>query len=344
MRQIVRQMNTHKAFKPLSWLHVIKLIICTFYITNQVGASSYSSRGGSIATSKHILSTGVTNLRVALAGGIAGATGTLVLYPLDTAKTLRQSNPEKYRDVRMALQEMIQGHAGKYNNIGMQQAYSGVLSAVIFSIPSSALYFGAYESMKQFLNKKFENKSIKTRLAIHSIAAASGNIASSIIFVPKEYIKQQMQASKGQLAMVDVVKQTLQRRGIQGFYRSYTSTIMRNIPSAILRFAIYEELKRTFDNDNQSNLPLYFMQGALAGAISSGLMTPLDVVKTRIATNTIPNHLSVLQGIQYISKHHGIRNGLYAGARTRMIWSSAFSAIGFGTFEISKKILGVSDH
>jgi len=72
-------------------------------------------------------------------------------------------------------------------------------------------------------------------------------------------------------------------------------------------------------------------------------MTPLDVVKTRIATNTIPNHLSIIQGIQHISKHHGIRNGLYAGARTRMVWSVAFSAIGFGTFEISEKVLGVSD-
>jgi len=69
--------------------------------------ASYNSREGAIAASKHMLTTGVTNLRVVLVGGIAEAIGTLVLYPLDTAKTLRQSNPEKYRDVRMASQEII---------------------------------------------------------------------------------------------------------------------------------------------------------------------------------------------------------------------------------------------
>jgi len=365
------------SIKLLTNLYLIIVLLININCTQANSSSSSSlqscsSRGGAIAagatvttsSGKQILSRSFTTLRVAVAGGIAGATGTLVLYPLDTAKTLRQSNPEKYRDVRMALQEMVQGHAGKYHNIGMQQAYSGVLSAVLFSIPSSALYFGAYETAKTFLMSKFSDQDksklqLRTRLTIHGLAAASGNIASSIIFVPKEYIKQQMQVSKGQLMLMDVVKSTFQTKGITGFYKAYSSTIMRNIPSAILRFALYEELNRAFsshrhhdnnDNNNDPSLsssiriiPLYFLQGALAGAISSGIMTPLDVVKTRIATNTIPNNLSVLQGIQYISKHSGVKNGLYAGAQTRMIWSSAFSAIGFGTFEISKKILGVNN-
>ena len=318
------------SIKLLTNLYLIIVLLSNINCTKANSSSSSSlqscsSRGGAIAagatvttsSGKQILSRSFTTLRVAVAGGIAGATGTLVLYPLDTAKTLRQSNPEKYRDVRMALQEMVQGHAGKYHNIGMQQAYSGVLSAVLFSIPSSALYFGAYETAKTFLMSKFSDKDksklqLRTRLTIHGLAAASGNIASSIIFVPKEYIKQQMQVSKGQLMLMDVVKSTFQTKGITGFYKAYSSTIMRNIPSAILRFALYEELNRAFsshrhrhhdnnDNNNDPSLsssirimPLCFLHGALAGAMSSGTMTPLDVVKPRIATNAVPNNLPAL--------------------------------------------------
>ena len=52
---------------------------------------------------------------------------------------------------------------------------------------------------------------------------------------------------------------------------------MRNIPSAVLRFCIYEELKHIFvlDNEKEKNKSGFnwklFVAGATAGAISSGL-------------------------------------------------------------------------
>lgn len=57
----------------------------------------------------------------------------------------------------------------------------------------------------------------------------------------------------------------------------FQATLMRNIPSAVLRFTVYEELKQIFvlDNDRETqktgfNLKL-FLAGAAAGAVSSGL-------------------------------------------------------------------------
>ena len=98
-------------------------------------------------------------------------------------------------------------------------------------------------------------------------------------------------------------KSTFQTKGITGFYKSYSSNIMKNMPSAILIFALCEELNKSFssnhklhrplhrhhdDNNNNKDsslsrsnriTPLYFLQGKLVGAISSGIMTPLDFVK-----------------------------------------------------------------
>ncbi len=128
-------------------------------------------------------------------------------------------------------------------------------------------------------------------------------------------------------------------------YRGYQATLLRNVPSAMLRFALYEEFRQLCihkDNshDNDYFEPLAFVGGALAGAMASGFMTPVDVIKTRITTQTVPTR-GFVDAAQYIVRQHGVR-GLYAGARSRMVWSGAFSAIGFGTFEACKSVLGVS--
>jgi hypothetical protein len=202
------------------------------------------------------------------------------------------------------------------------------------------------------------------RICIHGVAAVCGNAASSLIFVPKEYVKQQLQAygSPGRLThpSIDgnkesatwcstaacVISETLKRDGIRGLYSGYRATLLRNIPTAALRFALYEEIKlRLHDahgNHSAPSSPIGFVSGALAGAIASGLMTPIDVLKTRFATGAIPNHLGLLKGFQLIYNQHGW-TGLYAGAGARMLWSGAFSAIGFGTFELAKQMLGAAN-
>ena len=76
---------------------------------------------------------------------------------------------------------------------------------------------------------------------------------SSFVFVPKESIKQQLQAIRTgtiswpttteNVGITDVLKHIFKTKGIKGFYPSYRATLMRNIPSAIVRFTVYEELK-----------------------------------------------------------------------------------------------------
>ena len=122
--------------------------------------------------------------------------------------------------------------------------------------------------------------------------------------------------------------------------------------------------------------PVFFLSGALAGAMASGIMTPMDVIKTRLATNTIPPNMGLIGNVQWILHENGL-HGLYAGfrcvrlltmivlfifivtnivhctliifqpisiLRARMVWSGAFSAIGFGTFEAAKNFLGVNKY
>jgi hypothetical protein len=118
-------------------------------------------------------------LRVGLAGGIAGATGTALLFPVDSAKTMRQASPTVYHSVRHAFRRLMFAN-GKWQ---VGRAYCGILPATLGAIPSSALYFGTYETMKSVVRqRKFADPHKSSgRLLIHSLSAASGNILSRCV-------------------------------------------------------------------------------------------------------------------------------------------------------------------
>ena len=122
------------------------------------------------------------NWKSALAGGLAGGIANAIIFPIDTIKTMLQTNP------RITTYSGILRHL---KSQGFERIYAGFLPAVVGSIPSSSLYFGTYEATKSFLHSQ---GNLTSRHIVHGLAAASGNIVSSFVFVPKETIKQQLQA------------------------------------------------------------------------------------------------------------------------------------------------------
>lgn len=313
---------------------------------------------------------------VALSGGLAGGFATGLLYPIDTIKTIRQSD----RSLRT-----ISSAFGVLREKGIVSIYSGMIPTALGSIPSSAIYFGSYEGAKYWLNDNFGHRSfandgyhkygetgshhkqknircVLSRPVIHMLAAVTGNIASSLVFVPKEAIKQKLQAintgaitslgttampkrldiaskvttqAKGGVSISDVIRHIWSNSGLKGFYPSYRATLMRNIPSAVMRFTVYEELKHLGRLDANYNKVGILMVGAAASALSSACTTPLDVVKTRIATGKITHGSGVIRAVRDIFRTEGIR-GLYSGVQERAVWSALFGGVGLATFESFK--------
>lgn len=173
------------------------------------------------------------NWKLPLAGGLAGGFANAVIYPIDTLKTVLQTDKSLHHvgDAILLIKQK-----------GLRSLYSGSITAIAGSIPSSALYFGTYEYLKTELRQNFGK--ILNRHIIHTIAASSGNIASSFVFVPKETIKQQLQTFKSgtipwssddPINFFSVCRKIVKERGLGGFYPSYRATLARNIPSAIVR-------------------------------------------------------------------------------------------------------------
>lgn len=87
-------------------------------------------------------------------------------------------------------------------------------------------------------------------------------------------------------------------KGISGFYTGYFSLIMREIPFSSIQFPFYEILKlfQIKYESKKQNLPedkiilggiQLAISGSIAGSISGFIVTPFDVLKTRLMTQDI---------------------------------------------------------
>ncbi|KAH9325553.1 hypothetical protein KI387_005731, partial [Taxus chinensis] len=273
----------------------------------------------------------------ACAGGIAGAFTYVCLHPLDTVKTKLQTRgaSQIYKGALDVIAKVVQKQ-------GMSGLYSGVSAVLVGSAISSAIYFGTCEFGKAVLSKC---RPIIPSLAIPPAAGAMGNLVSSAVMVPKELITQRMQAGASGQAW-QVLLATIERDGFGGLYAGYSATILRNLPAGVLSFSSFEYLKAAvLRKRNKPHLqPLEsVMCGALAGAISALLTTPLDVVKTRLMTQGVGGNLTTssatYKGFSSTLNRIWLEEGwtgLTRGVGPRVLHSSCFAALGYFAFETAR--------
>ncbi|XP_039402583.1 S-adenosylmethionine mitochondrial carrier protein isoform X3 [Mauremys reevesii] len=240
------------------------------------------------------------------AGGIAGVCVDLILFPLDTIKTRLQS-PQGFKK------------AGGFRGI-----YAGVPSAAVGSFPNAAAFFVTYEYVKCLLRTASPPY---LSPVTHMAAASFGEVVACLIRVPSEVVKQRAQVSPSS-STFQVLSNTLYQEGIQGLYRGYKSTVLR------------EDLwswKQGHVVDSWQSATC----GAFAGGFAAAVTTPLDVAKTRImlakagSSNASGNVLSALHSVW---RSQGLP-GLFAGVVPRMTAISLGGFIFLGTYDKTRRLL-----
>eukprot|EP00899_Mesostigma_viride_P029016 jgi/Mesvir1/929/Mv17487-RA.1 len=290
----------------------------------------------------------------AIAGGVAGAFTSAVLHPIDTIKTrlqVRGAN-KVYKHATDVMMQSVKQTGG------LADLYRGLQAAVLGAGPSSALYFGTYELTKSAL---YQHLPPQLTAMVPPVAATLGNMVSSIILVPKELIKQRLQVGSADSAL-KVLLATVRTEGIGGLYVGYGPTLLRNLPSNVINFTVFEWLKAlALSTTGRTSLPSWenFALGAISGASSAALTTPLDVVKTRLMTQVSPELIAATGGskanaaaaamaqggyrgmidtLRAIAKEEGFA-GLTRGMPPRLLYSALFGAVGFFAFENCKAVI-----
>ncbi len=271
--------------------------------------------------------------RALLAGGFAGATVDLTLYPIDTLKTRLQSS------------------TGFYSSGGFRGIYAGVGSVLIGSAPGAALFFVSYESMKAlFKTGREADASIQGRIGAtrlgnwsepveHMVAASVGEVAACAVRVPTEVVKQRAQALQEASSMA-ALRAILARRstvGVAGvwreLYRGWGITVMREVPFTVIQFPLWERMKewrRRTEGRERITAVESGVFGSVAGAVAAGVTTPLDVLKTRMMLAR--EKQAVVPLLMSILKQSGPR-AFFAGIGPRIFWISAGGAIFLGSYQ-----------
>ncbi|XP_076761523.1 mitochondrial S-adenosylmethionine carrier protein-like [Xylocopa sonorina] len=247
-----------------------------------------------------------------VAGGLAGTSVDVILYPLDTVKTRLQSKQ------------------GFVKSGGFSQLYKGILPVVVGSAPSASLFFVTYESLKNVTQCRVPER---YHSLLHMGAASLSEMVACLIRVPVEVLKQRKQA-----LILD--KGTVNLRLL---YCGYWSTILRDMPFSFIQFPIWEQFKKIWSRHaGREILPVESaVCGAIAGGISATITTPLDVIKTRIMLarrNENASKLKILYVLKDVYNEKSL-HGLFAGVGPRVIWITLGGFIFFGTYETARNIM-----
>ncbi|XP_012969640.1 S-adenosylmethionine mitochondrial carrier protein isoform X4 [Mesocricetus auratus] len=241
-----------------------------------------------------------------VAGGVAGASVDLILFPLDTIKTRLQS-PQGF------------SKAGGFRGI-----YAGVPSTAVGSFPNAAMFFLTYEYVKCLLHT---DSASHFRPVKHMLAASAGEVVACLIRVPSEVVKQRAQVSASSKTL-QIFSTILHEEGIQGLYRGYKSTVLRE--------ALWSWRRGHMVDSWQSAVC-----GAFAGGFAAAVTTPLDVAKTRImlakagSSTAAGNVLSAMHGVW---RSQGL-SGLFAGVFPRMVAISMGGFIFLGAYDQTRSLL-----
>uniref|UniRef100_F7D235 Mitochondrial S-adenosylmethionine carrier protein n=1 Tax=Equus caballus TaxID=9796 RepID=F7D235_HORSE len=268
-----------------------------------------------------------------VAGGLAGVSVDLILFPLDTIKTRLQS-PQGFNK------------AGGFRGI-----YAGVPSAAIGSFPNAAAFFITYEYVKWFLHTDSSSYLMPVK---HMLAASVGEVVACLIRVPSEVVKQRAQVSASSRTF-QIFSNILYEEGIQGLYRGYKSTVLREcmypevelldhmIPFSLVQFPLWESLKALWSwrQDHVVDSWQSAVCGAFAGGFAAVVTTPLDVAKTRIMlakAGSVTASGNVLSALHGVWQTQGLA-GLFAGVFPRMAAISLGGFIFLGAYDQTRSLL-----
>lgn len=158
---------------------------------------------------------------------------------------------------------------------------------------------------------------------------------------PLEIVKIRLQvageiASGAKVSAWGVVKEL----GFFGLYKGSRACFMRDVPFSAIYFPSYAHLKPMFADETGYNSPLSLLTaGAIAGAPAASLVTPADVIKTRlqvVARAGQTTYSGVMDATRKIYAEEGFK-AFWKGSIARMCRSSPQFGVTLVTYELLQR-------
>ncbi|KAH8238377.1 hypothetical protein KR032_005230 [Drosophila birchii] len=181
---------------------------------------------------------------------------------------------------------------------GIGSLWSGLSPTLISALPSTIIYFVAYEQFKarftdihyKYLSRWNATTTTTTDhgrdiplpipMLVPLLAGVTARTLAVTCVSPVELIRTKMQSQRMTHAeMFGTIRQVVQSQGVLGLWRGLPPTILRDVPFSGIYWTCYEYLKSSF-GVVEPTFGFSFAAGAISGSVAATITTPFDVVKT----------------------------------------------------------------
>ncbi|XP_061697038.1 electrogenic aspartate/glutamate antiporter SLC25A12, mitochondrial-like [Syngnathoides biaculeatus] len=275
-------------------------------------------------------------------GSIAGATGATAVYPIDLVKTRMQNQRSTGSLVGELMYKNSFDCAKKVLRYeGFFGFYRGLLPQLIGVAPEKAIKL----TMNDFVRDKFTIEDGSIPLAAEILAGGCAGGSQVIFTNPLEIVKIRLQVAGEittgpRVSALNVVRDL----GFFGLYKGAKACFLRDIPFSAIYFPAYAHTKEMLADDKGKVGALQLLAaGAIAGVPAASLVTPADVIKTRLqvaarAGQTTYN--GVIDCFRKILKEEGFR-AFWKGAGARVFRSSPQFGVTLVTYELLQRWFNV---
>ncbi|KAG2156541.1 mitochondrial carrier domain-containing protein [Suillus bovinus] len=264
-------------------------------------------------------------------GGIAGAMGATIVYPIDMGKMQNQRSTVVGQ---MLYKNSIDCAQKIFRNEGLMGFYRGLGPQLIGVAPEKAIKLTVNDIIR---GRAMDPETGRIKLGWELVAGGMAGGCQVIFTNPLEIVKIRLQIQGEAAKLEGVVKQgaahIVRQLGVFGLYKGASACLLRDIPFSAIYFTAYSHLKKDVFHEGYNGKHLSFLEtlGAAghcseftSGMPAAYLTTPADVVKTRLqveARQGQTHYKGLTDAFIKIHKEEGFK-ALFKGGPARVLRSS----------------------
>jgi len=271
-------------------------------------------------------------------GSIAGACGATAVYPIDLVKTRMQNQRTGSYIGEILYRNSFDCFKKVVRHEGFTGLYRGLLPQLMGVAPEKAIKL----TMNDLARDKIRNANGGVLPIWGEIIAGGVGGASQVLFTnPLEIVKIRLQVA-GEIASGEKISAVAVCRelGFFGLYKGARACFLRDIPFSMIFFPTYAHCKPALADENGYNSPgSLLLSAAIAGCPAASLVTPADVIKTRlqvVARAGQTTYTGTLDAARKIYAEEGFR-AFWKGAVARMCRSSPQFGVTLVTYELLQR-------
>uniref|UniRef100_A0AAY4DPU9 EF-hand domain-containing protein n=1 Tax=Denticeps clupeoides TaxID=299321 RepID=A0AAY4DPU9_9TELE len=237
--------------------------------------------GATAPSSRSVLTQVAESAYRFMLGSVAGAVGATAVYPIDLVKTRMQNQ----RTSGSFVDELMYKNSFDcFKKVVRYEGFSGLYRGLVPQLLGVAPEKAIKLTVNDFVRGKTMTKDGTVPLPAEILAGGCAGGSQVIFTNPLEIVKIRLQVA-GEITTGPRVSalSVIRDLGFFGLYKGAKACFLRDIPFSAIYFPCYAHTKASLaDEEGRVGPGKLLLAGALAGMPAASLVTPADVIKTRL--------------------------------------------------------------